>query len=132
MQIVGAQPHGRLPVYYSAADLCVVPSHYESFGLVALEALACGTPVVAARVGGLPAVVRDGENGLLAAWRSPEAFAGLIDAMLGDYALRRRLGSAARPSVEHLTWGAVADQVLALYDQLAESIPLAEVCLCGR
>ncbi|MGN6698383.1 MAG: glycosyltransferase, partial [Thermomicrobiales bacterium] len=62
---VGSQPHERLPEYYNAADLVVVPSRYESFGLVAVEGMACGTPVVASRVGGLPYTVEDGTNGFL-------------------------------------------------------------------
>ena len=67
----GAVPHERLPTFYSAADVTVMPSSYESFGLVAVESLACGTPVVATRVGGLTAIIKDGETGLLVPWRDP-------------------------------------------------------------
>jgi len=132
VSFLGAQPQQRLPLYYSAADLCVVPSHYESFGLVAMEALACGTPVIASRVGGLPTVIRDGENGLLIGWRSPDAFAQGIAAVLSDQTLRRRLTRRARPSVQHFTWQAVADQLLAVYDELAVAKQPAQVCRCGR
>lgn len=132
VSFLGAQPQQHLPLYYSAADLCVVPSYYESFGLVAMEALACGTPVVASQVGGLPTVIRDGQNGLLVAWRSPEAFANSIDKVLSDHALRRRLTHTARPSVQHFTWQAVAGRLLAVYDELAATKPSAQVCLCGR
>src|SRR5579884_2390081 len=83
----GAAPQEDLPRYYRAADALVVTSRYESFGLVAVEALACGTPVVASQVGGLPTIIRDGENGLLVRWRCPGAFAERIDALLADLAL---------------------------------------------
>src|SRR5205814_6548979 len=75
---LGPVEQEKLPLYYSAADVCVVPSRYESFGLVALEALACGAALVASRVGGLPSIVREGENGLLVPWRTPEEFAARI------------------------------------------------------
>ena len=69
---VGAVSHDVLPLYYNAADVCAIPSYYESFGLVAIEAMACGTPVVATRVGGLISTIRDGETGYLIPWRCPE------------------------------------------------------------
>src|SRR5439155_16616195 len=65
---VGAVDHDSLPLFYNAADICVVPSHYESFGLVAVEAMACGVPVIASRVGGLMGTVKDGETGYLVPW----------------------------------------------------------------
>ncbi len=131
VSFLGAQPQQSLPLYYSAADACVVPSHYESFGLVAMEALASGTPVIASAVGGLPTVIRDGENGLLVPWRSPQAFAASINALLSDEALRRRLGRQARPSVRNMTWLSVADQVIGVYDSIAATSP-AQACLCGH
>lgn len=116
----GAVPQRELPRYYRAADALVVTSRYESFGLAAVEALACGTPVVAARVGGLPSIVRDGENGLLVRWRSPEAFAERLDELLGDDALRARLADQARSSVEHFAWQRIGDEVRAMYADLVE------------
>jgi D-inositol-3-phosphate glycosyltransferase len=109
----------RLPFYYSAADVVVVPSRYESFGLVALEALACGAAVVASRVGGLPTIVRDGENGLLVPWRTPEAFADRIEQILDDPGLAGRLRDAAPKSMARFSWAATAGQVIELYRELA-------------
>jgi D-inositol-3-phosphate glycosyltransferase len=115
---LGAVDHEQLPLYYNAADVCVVPSYYESFGLVALEAMACGTPVVASRVGGLTGTVRDGETGYLISWRCPEPFAERLELLLGNEALRRRFGEAAREVVERYRWANVAEAVVGLYREL--------------
>jgi D-inositol-3-phosphate glycosyltransferase len=126
----GAVPQSDLPRYYRAADALVVASRYESFGLAAVEALACGTPVVAAKVGGLPSIVRDGENGVLVPWRCSAAFAEQLDALLADPARLRRLRAAARPSVERFDWRRVGDAVRALYQTLTEEHRCAEACSC--
>jgi D-inositol-3-phosphate glycosyltransferase len=115
VQFRGSVPQEELPTYYSAATALVVPSHYESFGLAAVEALACGTPVVGSMVGGLPTVIRDGENGFLVPWRQPAEFAGRIERILNDEAVRSHLAERARPSVLHFDWSAVADRILGLY-----------------
>ena len=113
-----AVPHDDLPLYYNAADVCVVPSYYESFGLVALEAMACGVPVVASRVGGLRETVQDGETGYLVPWRCPQPFAERLDQLLSDARLRRRLGREARIAVERFRWSEVAAQVEDVYHEL--------------
>ncbi len=115
---VGAVQQERLPFYYAAADVTVMPSSYESFGLVAVESLACGTPVVATRVGGLSTIVRDNETGFLVPWRDPHLFAERIGQALGDRRLRARLAANARPSVERFGWNRIADQHLAIYEEL--------------
>jgi D-inositol-3-phosphate glycosyltransferase len=112
----GAVPHQDLPLYYSAADVCVVPSYYESFGLVAVEAMACGTPVVASRVGGLASTVIDGVSGYLIPWRCPEPFAEKLEVLLGNPELRENFSRAARRSVERFRWRSVALQVARVYD----------------
>jgi D-inositol-3-phosphate glycosyltransferase len=114
----GAVSHQRLPLYYAAADVTVMPSSYESFGLVAVESLACGTPVVATRVGGLASIVRDGETGMLVPWRDPALFAERLRTLLTDVALQSRFGAAARDSVLRYGWNHIADEHLALYDQV--------------
>ncbi len=118
----GTVPHKRLVHYYNAADLCVVPSFYESFGLVAAEAMACGTPVVATAVGGLPETVRDGLNGSLIRDRNPEALAEKISLLLNDVRLRGLLASQARESVATLDWPTVAGRVAGLYESVYRAV----------
>jgi glycosyltransferase involved in cell wall biosynthesis len=96
----GALAREELPAVYRSATVCVVPSRFEGFGYTAVEAMACGRPVVAARAGGLAEVVRDGEDGLLVAPGDPAALAGAVAGLLADPAARRRLGAAARARVE--------------------------------
>lgn len=130
VRLPGAVAQGELPRYYRAADALVVASRYESFGLVAVEALACGTPVVASKVGGLPSIVRDGVNGVLVPWRHAQAFAEHLDALLGDPARLRRLRAAARPSVEQYDWRRIGDQVRGLYQELTAASRETEACSC--
>ena len=118
----GTVPHRRLVHYYNAADLCVVPSFYESFGLVAAEAMACGTPVVATAVGGLPETVKDGLNGSLVRDRNPEVLAEKISLLLNDVRLRGLLASRARESVAALDWPTVAGRVAGLYESVYRAV----------
>jgi D-inositol-3-phosphate glycosyltransferase len=115
---VGAVDHDLLPLYYNAADVCVVPSHYASFGLVAVEAMASGVPVIASRVGGLAGTVRDGETGYLIPWLCPEPFAERIELLLANEPLRTNLGEAAREAMGRYRWETVAGAVLSLYTSL--------------
>ncbi len=116
VRFTGAVDHARLPWYYSAADVCVVPSFYESFGLVAVEAMACGTPVVASRVGGLVSTVIDGVTGYLIPWRCPEPFAEKLDVLLANPELRANFGRAARASVERFRWSTIGLRIADVYD----------------
>lgn len=118
VRFVGAVPQSELVDYYSAADVCVVPSYYESFGLVAVEALACGTPVIASRVGGLPGVVKHGQNGLLVNNRTPEDFAAGIAKLYRHERRRAALAERARASVAPLVWEAVAQRIRGIYQLL--------------
>lgn len=102
----------RLADAYAAADLCAVPSRYESFGLVAIESQACGTPVVASRVGGLPFAVREGQGGCLVPAGDPEALAEACGRLLADAPLRERLGRAGSRRVRGaFSWQAVAERL---------------------
>ena len=114
---LGAQDQDALNVYYSAAEILIMPSHYESFGMVALEAMACGTPVIASKVGGLAFTVQDGVTGFHVPERNPEALADKISLLLRDTSLRRRLGRQAVQSAQRYSWPSVANQIVALYGE---------------
>ncbi len=119
VRFLGPRPHEALVDYYAAADVVAVPSFYESFGLVAVEAMASGVPVVASRVGGLASTVVDGRTGYLIPWRCPTPFAEKIETLLRNEELRRALGAGARDRMEHgYAWSAVARQVASLYETL--------------
>ena len=121
----GSVNQSELGRYYSAADVFVLPSHYESFGLVALEAMACGTPVVASRVGGIPSFVDDGETGYLITWRSAEPFADRIEMLLENLDLRNFMSERARVKANSMNWSTVAAEVADYYCKLARSSELA-------
>ena len=117
---VGAQPQERLRAWYVAADATVLPSYYESFGMVALEAMACGSPVVASRVGGLQTTVRDGVTGVLVPEHDPALLADTLERVLADADLRWRLGrEGVRWAAQH-RWPCVAEAVCREYAALVE------------
>ena len=117
---VGSRGQEELALYYAAADLCAVPSLTESFGLVALEAMACGTPVVGTRVGGLQTVIEHGESGLLVPAGDYQALADAMAQVLTDARLRMHLAHGARDRAEHFTWRQVGDRMVDLYDRVLE------------
>ncbi|MEA2527323.1 MAG: D-inositol-3-phosphate glycosyltransferase [Thermomicrobiales bacterium] len=118
-RFVGSQPQERLPLFYGAADAVVVPSRYESFGLVAVEAMACGRPVVASRAGGLTFTVEDGTTGYLAPVGDFGLFAEHLARILEDSDLRDRLGANAHESAQRFAWGSVAESVQHVYERLS-------------
>jgi len=113
------QPHHLLSTYYRAADVCLVPSRSESFGLVALEAAACGTPVVAAAVGGLRNLVDHGRTGFLVEGRSPEDYADHVNRLLTDPVLAASMSRAASVQARRYTWSLTAGRLRRLYTDLA-------------
>ena len=121
IDFVGQVDHDDLPLYYNAADVCVVPSYYESFGLVALESMACGTPVVATRVGGLSTIVHHGRTGYLKSWRCPEAFANSVEMIISSNGLQQSMGEAARKRAEGMGWDNAAALISVEYSALTSS-----------
>ena len=114
----GSVDQSKLPLYYNAADVFALPSYYESFGLVALEAMACGTPVVASRVGGLGTFVKDGLSGYLIPRRCPDPFAHRLDMLLATPALREKMGMAGRATALGMNWSRTADRLADLYGDM--------------
>jgi len=125
----GPQPHPRTPDFYRAADLVAVCSYSESFGLSALEAHACGIPVIGTDVGGLSHIVADGDSGFLIAERDPSLFAARAKPLLSDPDMRDGFSKQAVRSASKFTWERTAMEMLELYECLmSEDLP--EVCTC--
>lgn len=122
-----------LPLYYAAADVCVVPSHYEPFGLVAIEAMASGTPVVASDVGGLQFTVVPEETGLLAPPKDVEAFSTAIDRIITDPQWGDKLGQGGRQRViSKFSWDGVASQLSDLYTEIFQSAATQVASLASK
>lgn len=122
----------RLRQIYAAADVCAVPSAYESFGMVAIEAMACQTPVVAYRVGGLAATVRDGDTGYLAQPGSQQDFSEKLARAIADTDRLRTMGRRARLSVQRYRWQCAAERTAALYRRVIRSRVCAVSCASGQ
>ncbi len=112
----GRVEHALLPTYYSAADLLVVPSYYESFGMVGLEALACGTPVVSTPVGGMPSVLKDSPFGYVATGKIPEALAKGIESFALDP--KDPAVDRIRDLTLNYSWSCVASAIVDQYETL--------------
>ena len=119
VRFVEPQPHHILSTYYRAADVVLVPSRSESFGLVALEAAACGTPVVANAVGGLLTIVEDGRTGFLVPDRRPDVFASHIGRIVTDTDFAAAMSRAAAERARGYTWAFAAARLRRVYADLA-------------
>ncbi len=124
VRFVGARPQEQLPLFYAAADVVTMPSHYELFGLAALEALACGRPLVATSAGGPAAIVEDGASGLLAPPDDPAALAERLERLLADEELRATLGATARERATRFGWPTVACEIMRVYREMLEQTTL--------
>jgi D-inositol-3-phosphate glycosyltransferase len=122
VDFVGSQDQPRLALFYNAADVTAVPSLTESFGLVALESMACGTPVVGTRVGGLQTVIENDVSGLLVPAGDDDALAEGMARLLLDQGLRLRLAAGARERAKAYSWHRVGDEVAALYADLVQPV----------
>jgi D-inositol-3-phosphate glycosyltransferase len=127
---VEPQPHHILSSYYRAADVVLVPSRSESFGLVALEAAACGVPVVASAVGGLLNIVHDGVTGVLVEGRDPARYARALSQVLDDPAGAAAMGEAAAVRARRFTWSFTAARLRRLYTDLAAQ-PVPQLVACN-
>jgi D-inositol-3-phosphate glycosyltransferase len=116
---LGKRSQDTLPYYYSAAEAVVVPSYYESFGIVALEAMACGTPVVASQVGGLAFLVKDGITGFTIPSDEPEALAEKLSILIRDKVLRKKMGNQAALFARDYSWEIVAGKLIQVYQELS-------------
>ena len=121
VHFIEPQPHELLSSYYRAADVCLVPSRSESFGLVALEAAACGTPVVASAVGGLTTLVDHGRTGFLVEDPSPAAYGTAVRRVFAEPLMAERLSTASVLRARRYTWRAAARTLVELHDELASS-----------
>jgi len=124
VSFVDPVPHHLLSSWYRAADVVVVPSRSESFGLVALEALACGTPVVASSVGGLRTLVDHGKTGFLVTGRDPAVYATYLDQILSHPMLAAELAFNSFERAQQYRWSTTAQELRALYDQLLARVPV--------
>jgi D-inositol-3-phosphate glycosyltransferase len=124
---LGARDQDKLHHYYSAAEMVIMPSHYESFGMVALEAMACGTPVIASEVGGLAHLVRNGKNGLHVPNGNPVELAKAIARLVDDHELRERLGQRAHQYAQQYSWECIADRIQALYRKALAPLPALQL-----
>jgi len=115
---LGKRGQDTLPYYYSAAEVVVMPSHYESFGMVALEAMACGTPVIASQVGGLAYLVKDGETGFFVPAQDPEALAEKLRLIFVEHGLRARMGAQAVAYAQNFRWEGITAQIAKIYEQM--------------
>jgi D-inositol-3-phosphate glycosyltransferase len=115
---LGKRSQDSLPYYYSAAEAVVVPSFYESFGLVALEAMACGTPVVASEVGGLAFLVQDGKTGYTVPVEEPQKLAERLHLLINDFTLRQKMGQQAAVFARHYSWENISTRIIGLYEDV--------------
>ncbi|MGH2583062.1 MAG: glycosyltransferase [Anaerolineales bacterium] len=119
IEFVGSRSQEELPMYYAAADVVAMPSYSESFGLVGLEAMACGRPVVASRVGGLAYLVKDGVTGFHVPEGQPEELVHRLNELFGNPELLERMGKAAREEAEKYSWEKTANEIVGVYEKLA-------------
>ncbi|MFC1949365.1 glycosyltransferase [Chloroflexota bacterium] len=118
---LGSIKQERLPYYYSAADTCVLSSYYESFGLVALESLACGTPVVSTDVGNLKDIIRQGETGYVIADNEPRHLAEKIDLLLSKPGTDKNSALSIRASVNRYGWQNIAREITAEFHKVLDN-----------
>jgi D-inositol-3-phosphate glycosyltransferase len=131
VEFIPAQAHDRLALYYAAADVVLVPSEYESFGMVALEAMASGTPVIASAVGGLAYLVKDGYTGLLVPVRDSVTLASAIQHILVDDVLRGNMAKASVLEAQKYSWQKIAESLLVAFEAAKSGSTSSELATIG-
>ena len=121
VRFTGAISHGYLPKFYSAADILIIPSYYEPFGLVALEGLCAGTPVIASRTGGLMTTIQDGINGLLFEPRNPPDLAEKILTLYRSPQIAAALALRGQSDIKRYSWSRISEEIAYIYESLINS-----------
>ncbi|MBI9048131.1 MAG: glycosyltransferase [Anaerolineaceae bacterium] len=121
---LGKRDQDMLPYYYSAAEIVIMPSHYESFGMVALEAMACGTPVVASQVGGLAYLVQDGITGYVVPHNDPDSLSEKIRELVCNEDIRQQMGKQANAYAQDYDWHKITERTIALYEKTLQTAPV--------
>ena len=121
IKFLGNIQHNKMPLYMSAADVLVMPSYYESFGLAALEAMACGTPVITSRNSGAKTFIEQGTSGYLIPWNCPEHYAERLEILLKNPILRANMGQKATIQANKLSWNTAATKTDLVYSNLIKS-----------
>ena len=119
VSFVGAKEQSELPRYYTAATAVIMPSDYESFGMVALEAMSSGTPVIASQVGGLQFLVRDQETGFHIPAREPISLADCIIQLLSNPSKTASMGVSASRVAKSYAWSEIARRLMKVFDEIA-------------
>ncbi len=128
VEMLGVQPYHTMPNRYAAADLLIAPSMHETFGMAVLEAAACGTPAIVAKVGGLATIVRDRINGYLIDNRNPREYADKIITLIENPALRQEMSQAAYGQATNFPWEKSVDKLTELYNRLSLSNGMLHHC----
>ena len=115
---LGKRDQDSLPYYYSSADVLIIPSHYESFGMVALEAMACGTPVIASQVGGLPFLVKDGVTGYVVPDEDIETLSQRLAVLISQPTVRQQMGEQACAEAQNYSWEKITSRILQVYEKV--------------
>ena len=118
VNFLGAIDHDELPIYLSAADVFVMPSAYETFGIAALEASACNLPVIAPQVGGLKSVVKHGQTGFLSINKSPESLMHYLEILLKNKPLRELFGVNSRLHAMNYSWGKSSEDLISVFEDV--------------
>lgn len=119
VRFVGQRPQHELPYYYNAAEVVVIPSHYESFGMAAIEAMACGIPVITTNVSGVSSLIDEKHEALITSVNNPLLLASQIEDLLKDEAHRQKISSELVEKIQDLSWKNIAISIQQVYDEVA-------------